>query len=132
MNKQSKKLIHGYLSWLLKHEQVIRSRGGLKSPYKSGSVVHNPQYGLCANVYRFARDRTRLYCISFDDLNNKWSYFTGRHTFPVPQSLDCKDKHRAAIKYNISGPFIMWCEGPYADARWAYIRFLHEELSKCP
>lgn len=131
MNKQAKQLIHGYLSWLLKHEDAIRSQVDLDRPYANRHVVLHYNYGLCANITNFIIDRGGPLDYNFKSLNSKWPYFSGNHFYPVPHTLGSKNGRIAAVTYNHAPPYSVWCEGPYADARWAYIHFLHEELSKC-
>lgn len=131
MNKQAKKLIHGYLSWLLKHEQAIRTQVDHEKLYSSRSVLHHSLYGLCSNIQSFVQARIGRVEYNFDSLNEKWEHFSGTHMYPVPSYLGSKNRYTANSTYESSNPKIMWCEGPYADARWAYIYFLHEELSKC-
>lgn len=132
MNKQAKKLIYGYLSWLIKHEQVIRNRDDLDEPYITRNVEHHANYGLCGNIGNFIIDREGSLKYDFRSLNEKWSYFSGNNAYPVPTYLGYVGTyHTAKVIYEEAGPFKTWCRGPYADARWAYIHFLHEELSKC-
>lgn len=132
MNKQTKRLIHGYLSWLLKHEQVIRTQVDHEGLYISRNVVLRYTYGLCANINSFIINRGGPLAYNFKSLNSKWPYFSGNHLYPVPHILGSKDERIAAFTYNHAVPHSVWCDGSYAEARWAYIRFLHEELSKCP
>jgi len=108
-------------------EQQKQALALLRKLGKKDSIPPEAYTGICYNIERVANFTLNEIFPEYEQIAERWKYFSGNLILPVPPSKkECTKEAAAAAYYNATA---LWT-GTYGDMRRMFARYLVREFTK--